>query len=176
MTTKPELQEQALQLEISIYYPEGHEKAGKELNKEELTEAVATARTAALAAHEAEEVAKEEARQPLPEEPEEPEADDEPVAPVKASKSRKGGRKLEATPLVRDPPAPILLKNGVTVCDADRKMAKKHGYPVAIPGGRPYKTAVSINCIFGGGLRPLGSTVILDDVEADRKADYLTAL
>ncbi len=179
--TKTELQEHALQLEVSIYHPADDNGKQKELTKAELTVAVADARSAALAAHDAEEVAKDEARQPVEEEPEpqdepEPEAEAPVIPKVAAPTPRKGsgGRKLSAVPPVRDPAPELLRRNGVTVSSAERKLAGKHGYPVAIPGGSAFKTAVKINCIFGGGLRLPNSIVILDEVEAHAKAEYLT--
>ncbi len=177
MATKTALQEQILQLDGSIYYPEGHDKEGKELTVDDLKTAIDIAREAALAAHVVEEEAKAEARRPLPEEPE-PELElEEQADEPKVTKSRKsGGRKRAVVAPVRDPPADILKKNNVTVSEADRKMARKHGYPVAVPGGKAYKISVSMNCIFGAGLRQANSIVILDEVEADAKSDYLIAV
>ncbi len=62
MTTKAELQEEALQLEVPIYYPEGHENEGKELTNEDLVEAVADQKAEDTANHEADEKDKQAAR------------------------------------------------------------------------------------------------------------------
>lgn len=171
MATKTELQEEALLLEVNIHHPAPDEDGVmKELTKAELTVAIEDARAAALAQHEADEVAKEQARQPLP--PEEA----PPVAAATETKSRGGGRKLPKVAPVSDPTPELLAKLGTTVTKSDRALARKHGYPIAVPGGSAFTTAVSFNCIYGGGLRPMNSVVIVDEVEAHHKAEYLTAV
>lgn len=177
--TKADLQEEALQLEVSIYYPDGHEKEGKEMTVEDLKAVVAERKAALEAEHQqrqadaaaARDGADEEAdEEDGTDEEEEDEEEDEPApAPKAARKSRK-----KAAPVV-DPPAERLKLMGCRKPgDKDRALAAKHGYPVAVPGGKAYRTSVSFNCSLGGGLRPAGSVVILTDEQAQHKKDFLT--
>lgn len=160
--TKPVLQEEALQLEVSIYYPEGHEKEGKELLKDDLVEAIANKKAEVATKHEADEKAKQAARDADKpgENPPEPK-------PVPMSKRQSGS--------VRDADPSLVAAHGLNpVTDKDRALAKKHGYPIAIPGGKPYRTSVSFNCSMGGGLREMGSVVILTAYQAEHKAEFIT--
>lgn len=165
MASKTSLQEQILQLDGSIYYPEGHEKEGKELIKADLVDAIDQLRTAALDAHKAEQAEAEQARQPVEEEDADSSADKPDPEPA--------SEPVAAAPVV-DPPKESSKKPGRGVTAKDRALAKKHGYPVAIPGGKAFTTSSSFNCAFGGGLRPMGSVVILTAEHAAHKADYLT--
>lgn len=170
MASKTSLQEQILQLDGSIYYPEGHEKEGKELIKADLVDAIDQLRTAALDAHKVEQAEADQARQPVEEE----DADssvDEPKSEA-APEPSPAPESVAAAPVV-DPPKSS-KKPGRGVTTKDRALAKKHGYPVAIPGGKAFTTSSSFNCAFGGGLRPMGSVVILTAEHAAHKADYLT--
>lgn len=161
MATKTQLQEQILQLDGSIYYPEGHTKEGKELTKADLVDAIDLARTAALDAHQIEQDEADKAREPIEgDEPDpEPESTPEPApAPTPAPAPAPASRK----------------KKGLAATSSDRALAKKHGYPVVIPGGKAFTTSASFNCAFGGGLRPIGSVVILNAAHAAHKAEFLT--
>ena len=166
MASKTSLQEQILQLDGSIYYPEGHEKEGKELIKADLVDAIDQLRTAALDAHKAEQAEAEQARQPTEEDDADSGADKPDQTPSPEPEP------VAAAPVV-DPPKSS-KKPGRGVTTKDRALAKKHGYPVAIPGGKAFTTSSSFNCAFGGGLRPMGSVVILTAEHAAHKADYLT--
>lgn len=170
MASKTSLQEQILQLDGSIYYPEGHEKEGKELIKADLVDAIDQLRTAALDAHKAEQAEAEQARQPTEEESESP---IDPPHPAEAEGlPEPAPEPVAAAPMVDPPKSSKKPGRGVTA--KDRALAKKHGYPVAIPGGKAFTTSSSFNCAFGGGLRPMGSVVILTAAHAAHKADYLT--
>lgn len=57
---------------------------------------------------------------------------------------------------------------------ADFQLADRYDYPVAVPGGKPYRIAISINCLLGGGERPIGSVMLMTDDFASNKHEHLT--
>ncbi len=161
---KVDLQEQALHLEVPIYHPANEEGTQKELTVLELKDALA-AKQAKIEEERAErDKAAAKAREPLPE------ADEDELDPADPADAPPP---VASSP-VNDPHPERLQMYGLgRPSDADRELAKKHGYPIAVPGGKPYKTCVSFNCSLGGGLRPMGSVVILTDAQAVHKADYI---
>lgn len=172
--TKPELQEEALQLEVSIYYPDGHEKEGKELTVEDLKTAIADKKAQLEAEHQERQAEADAAREGGNDEDNDDEDnDDEEEQEAKPDPKPRKARGKKAQ--VADPPAERLKLMGCgKPSDKDRSLAAKHGYPVAVPGGKPYRTDVSFNCSLGGGLRPAGSVVILTDEQAEHKKDFIT--
>ena len=165
---KTELQEKALQLEVSIYYPEDHEKEGKELTKDDLERDVNAKVDLLQVEHAQRETDKQKARESIAADDGDDDGDQDgnDEAPPKAKRRTKT--------VVVDPKASILKAMGLKVSDKDRTLARKHGYPVAVPGGKAYRTKFSFNCALGGGLRPMGSIVILTDANAEHKADSIT--
>ncbi len=161
---KAELQERALDLELEIRHePEQDQDHGKELTVAELKEAIGTAEEALEVSNAAEESAKDEARASATETP--TEATEGHISDADGSVS---AANTEAAPS----PSPTAGRKRLS----DAAMAKKHGYPVTVPGGKPYKTRVSFNCSAGGGLRPADSVVLLNDREAEHKAEFITAV
>ena len=163
MATKSQLQEQALQLEINIYSePEGDDDP-KELTKAQLVEAI-----------EAKEAANTEAdgQQTNDDEAVRQTARDADAAEVKRQADADAAAASSTTV---DPADELLKRMGIDgPSAADRKLAKKHGYPIAVPGGKAYRATTSLNCGMGGGLRQAGSVIILSDAHAANKLDYLT--
>ncbi len=171
-----ELQEQALRAEIDIQNPDGSAKTAEQLRQE-------------LGNQEAE-------RQGIraPQAPQEPPSAPAPTPPTqpeaKAKPAGKGAAKASAAkqpasnpagspaPFKRTIPSatPSLLRalGWPDPTDADFALAQKHGYPVAVPGGKAYITRVSFHDTLGGGERPAGSVVILHDAHATNKLEFLT--
>lgn len=171
MTTKVELQEQALQQEVPIFHPTVGDAEPKELTKTELEVAIA----AKVEQLQAETVEAEKAREPIPAEPEPEPAADKPddVRMAGPGGQARQPRKRRAT--VADPSAEMLKAYGLRKpTDKDRALAKKHSYPIAVPAGRAYTTVASFNCSLGGGVRPMNSVVILTDEQADHKSEFVT--
>lgn len=163
MATKAELQEQALQLEVDIYSGVGDDS--KELTKAQLTEAIEAKLAANADAALAAEAEKGSARQSAAV-ADKAESDAQSVTDVAA----RSETTVDAAP-------ELLEKMGLSApSKADRALAKKHGYPVAVPGGKAYRTSVSFQCVMGGGFRTMGSIVILTDAHAKNKMQFLTAV
>lgn len=165
MATIESLQEQALQLEIDIYR-DTDDGETEPLNADELTAAI-EARTAELKAEaEAEAAAADAARKSAAEEK-------KAEAARKRAKARAAAKAAAAAPAPNDVAAAYGLGS---VTKADRELARKHGYPVAIPGAVPFKISTSLNCGYGGGLRPAGSVMLLTAEHAANKHPYLTPI
>lgn len=184
---KPELQELALSQDVAIYHPEGHEKEGKELTVPELKEAVEAKVAELETAHADDQAEADAARESVADEPTDEPTDDEPEETPKEKAVREANEAMHADAkktrtrrarraAAADPEAGILAKMGVKVSQGDRTMAAKHGYPVAVPGGKPYVTRAGFNCSFGGGYRHIDTIVLLTDAEAAHKSEFITAL
>jgi len=160
--TKLELQEEALQLGVDIY---GDADSNDELTKADLKSAIAVALAENAAQAEADKAEADSARASAAE------AD---KAEVAAQAAKDDAVK---SPTTVDAAPELLKKMGLPGSSkADRELAIKHGYPVAIPGGKAYRTRISFHCAMGGGERPMGSVVILTDAHAANKLEYLKAV
>lgn len=157
----PELiaaQEEALQLELNIY-EEGPDGLEHELDV--LLQMIADRKVALKKEHEAEE--------------------------KEASSARATAKKAKAAERAAQKKVDDAMRSSTTVemkstsdlgtpNKADKALAKKHGYPVVIPGAKAYRTKLSFHCAYGGKFRQMGSIVLLTDAHAANKKEYLTAI
>lgn len=163
---KGALQEEALQLGVNIYCGTKADGSVKELSVSALKKAIEARKDELQADHEYEQTEAE-----------------------KAIESAKEAQRLEAkrkdelrnlvdkqsrSEVVSAPPPDLVEKLGLPKpSKSDFALAKKYGYPVAIPEGKAFRIKISMNCIFGGGLRPAESVMLLTPAEAQHKRDYL---
>jgi len=159
MRSLEQLQETALQLELDIVDADGNELDAGVLSKAIAAKEAANkaeAKVAKAAAKTARKTAKE--------------IDDAEDAVKKAAREA-----ASAAVTVREADPKLLTALGLSKpTGADLALAKEHAYPVAIPGAKPYEIRVSMQCAFGGGLRPAGSVMLLTDAHAAKKREYLT--
>jgi hypothetical protein len=100
-----------------------------------------------------------------------------PIAPPSITSNAPGSRTLRAP--LKVGPAPInpelAQKLGMDkATDEDIALAKRHNYPVVIPGAKAYVTDISMRCALGGGERPAGSVILLTEAHARNKLEYLS--
>lgn len=102
---------------------------------------------------------------------------DMPLPPSITSNAPTGRRPRSGNPPKREPARldkELASKLGLPdATDADIALAKKHDYPVVIPGARAYVTDISMRCALGGGEREAGKVILLTDAHAARKHEYL---
>lgn len=84
-------------------------------------------------------------------------------------------RRVSAKPEPQQVRAELVALCGLPkATEQDAELARHFGYPVIVPGGKPYVTSISFNCALGGKLREAGSVVILTDAHARNKLEFLT--
>lgn len=165
-TNKATLQEQALEMGLSIY----NETSGKELSAAALKKVI-KARSEELASqHAKDQQAKEAARKSAAEQvPVRRRTRDRTPVPAIVDAGEVDGVRMPNPELVKALGLP-------EPTDEDVETAKKYGYPVAVPGGTPVRVLHSFNCSFGAGLRSIDSVAILTAAELQHKREHVAAL
>jgi hypothetical protein len=149
------LQERALEQELTIYGEPDDEGAVQNLTADELRASLADHAAKAKAAAADAQTEKDRVRQS---------AEDNPLVPAPKATAKGTATDVDAKYELGKP------------SKADKTLAKKHAYPKVIPGGKAYMSLGNINCVYGGGLRRNGQTIILTDAHAANKMHALQAL
>jgi len=180
--TLEQLQEEALQYEVDIYDPDDQER---ELPYEELLPLVEAAKTQAVEEHQRQQEAAKEARKPMKASKGKGKAaaGASGRAGASAGMRAKGTQDAsEAFDLSFDELKSKIatvgheLRSELRMPEAteeEYRLAYEHGYGIAIPGAKPYRTSIQMRDAFSGEERPAGSVIFLTDAHASNKLDYL---
>lgn len=174
MSKKTDLQERALEQELTIYHDPEEGGEAKELTIAELEVLLADHATAMQA--QADEAAEEKTRvrdsaaaEATRVEAEEAEAAKQKEADVAAAAAKPPEVAVPATPATAAEPTGGGSKK-------DKALAREHSYPVVVAKGTAYRSHANIRCPSGGGLRRNGSVIILNAADAKTYAAHITEL
>ena len=168
------LQEQALQMEVDIYIEvppttEGEDPIARARTIDELQESITAKIAENIQVAKAQKDEDEEYRQSAVE------ADKRIAAAAEASIPKAPPEVVVGAAI--EPPAYMLKRFGLKKpSKMDRALAKRHAFPMAIPGGKAYRAKMQLSLAMPKQLFPAGRVVILIPQEALHLKQWLIAV